>query len=185
MVTKQIAAIFIILGGVFYIFGSLAGGALAAFSFGMLSGLGYMSGGGAASASLALLGFGILMGVFIIIGGIMINSDSSTTRKGGGALAIVAMIIGAIPTLAGLGIGFIFTLVGSVIGLTFKGGPDIVVAMAPAPASYAPTAPSAPQWSPPAPAGARSDHVNFCFKCGMPLYVGAGFCANCGAPVPL
>lgn len=179
--SKQIGAILTILGGVFYIFGSFIGGALL-FGFGS----GYMPSSAAEEAGAAVAVFGVFTGVLIIVGGALLNSDSSGRRKAGGILAVVMMVLGAIPTLGGLGIGFFFTLIGSVFGLTYKGQPDIVIGMAPMspfqPSMPPPQAPMVPLQAVPSPV--VKGQVKFCIKCGSSLHAGAVFCASCGAEVP-
>ncbi|MGD0396931.1 MAG: zinc ribbon domain-containing protein [Nitrososphaerales archaeon] len=124
---------------------------------------------------LALLILGIFTGALIITGGALLNSDSPGRRKSGGILSIAMMVIGAVFTLGGLLIGFILVLIGSVIGLTYKGEPDVVVGVTP----------MGPAWSAPvgeSPTAQRP--VKFCIKCGSALYEGAVFCGVCGAPIP-
>ena len=181
MVSKQIAAVLTILGGVLYIFGSIVGGILFGSFFGFASALRSVSnpGGGyslanASAATLAILGFGIFTAILIIIGGVLLNSDSGPRRKAGGALAIVMMILGAVPDVGGFFIGFIFVLVGSVIGLTYKeSSPDLIVGMTQTTPSYGSQG-----------ASTSSGTGQFCIKCGKQLYEGAIFCKYCGSPVP-
>ena len=183
MVSKQVGAIFVILGGVFYIFGSFAGAFLSA----ILSGLsyGYSSYYGLSStsplstageAALLVFVFGIFSGILIIVGGALINSESPDRRKSGGILAIAMMVIGAIPAVGGLIIGFLFTLVGSVIGLTYKGAPEIIIGTMPMAAPSVTSGVTEPRVGK---AGTR-----FCIRCGMALHEGATYCGSCGAPVP-
>jgi hypothetical protein len=173
LVSKQIGAIFAILGGVFYIIGSFVGGALL-FGF---SGL-YMSYGAAEEAGVAFAVFGVFAGVLIIVGGALLNADSSGRRKAGGILAVVMMVLGAIPTLGGLGIGFLLALIGSVIGLTYKGQPDFVIGMAP----MSPFQPSMPPQAVSIPVA--KGRIRYCMMCGSPLDAGAVFCGSCGAKIP-
>lgn len=183
MVSKQVGAIFTILGGVFYIFGSFAGAFLSAIMSGFAYGFSSYYGQGSnttlssmGEAALLVLVFGVMSGVLIIVGGTLINSDSADRRKSGGILAIAMMIIGALPAVGGLLIGFLFTLIGSVIGLTYKGAPDIIIGtmpMSPPPAS-----------SSQATSTSGRATTRFCIKCGMALHEGAVYCGACGAPVP-
>ncbi len=189
MVSKQVGAVFTILGGAFYIIGSFLGAiAGAGFLFGFF---GAFSSGGCpypsawpfatcqsvnanslGEAILLILAFGIATGALIITGGALLNSDSPGRRKSGGILAIAMMVLGALPTLGGLVIGFFFTLIGSVLGLTYKElSPDIVV-------GYQPVA--APTTS----AVSRTGPLKFCIKCGSALHEGSSFCGVCGAEVP-
>jgi hypothetical protein len=174
LVSKQVGAVFTILGGAFYIIGALLGtfvfalfGAIASFS--NTSGI---STAGVADAVAAVFLFGVFTGVLIIVGGVLLNSDSSGRRKSGGILAIAMMVIGAAPTLGGLLIGFVFTLVGTVVGLTYKGEPDLIIGMRPMP----------PQASVGGSTSRQS--LNYCIKCGSPLHTGSVYCGVCGAEVP-
>ena len=183
MVSKQIAAVFTILGGVLYIFGSFVGG----FLFGTLFGIASVFGGisnpargyslaNAGAAALAVFAFGIFAAILVIVGGALLNSDQGPRRKAGGILSLVMMVLGAIPDVAGFVIGFIFVLVGSVIGLTYKeNSPDITVGVTQTTPLYSPQAPLTPS---------SASAGQFCIKCGRQLYQGAVFCKYCGAPVP-
>lgn len=116
--------------------------------------------------------FGLFTGALIIVGGTLLNSETAGRRKSGGILAICMMVIGAIPTLGGIGIGFILTLVGGVLGMTYKerfpgtsfrGAPAAVVPSAAQPDS--------------------GPGQKFCVRCGSPHQFGAQFCGNCGTGV--
>lgn len=177
MASKQAGAVLTILGGVFYIIGSLLGAVLTAVFVGMANAFpnGYQGApsvglGSAGAIAVLVFGLGIFSGAMIIVGGALLNSDSSDRRKAGGVLAIAMMIIGAIPTFGGFLIGFILTLIGSVIGLTYKQGPDVVIGTMAMP-------PQGP------PAAAQPGPSRFCPKCGLALQQGAVFCGSCGAPV--
>ena len=117
-----------------------------------------------------VFGLGVVSGGLIIVGGALLNSDSPDRRKSGGILAIVMMIVGAIPTLGGAVIGFFFTLLGGVIGLTYKGEPDIIIGSVPMPPASQPAGSGGP--------------LKFCIKCGLALHAGAVYCGSCGAPIP-
>ena len=178
MVSKQVGAIFTILGGVFYVIGAFVGTVVSAFLFafsGAFSAFGQPSHAGTSGLAtnvLLSLVFGLFTGAMIITGVALINSESAERRKAGGILAITMMVIGALPTLGGLIIGFLFTILGSVIGLTYKGQSDIIIgttSVTPSPAVSV-SAPRGP--------------VKFCEKCGSSLREGALFCGSCGAPVP-
>jgi MFS family permease len=192
LVSKQVSAVLTILGGVFYIIGALVGGiALAGFLFGLFGSFTSITSsissslpastptlnfGALGTGILLIIIFGIFTGAMIIVGGALLNSDSAGRRKSGGILAVAMMILGGLPTLGGLFIGFILTLVGAVLGLTYKeSSPDIMVGYQPAAA--------APEALTPPPA-ATVGALRFCIKCGSPLYEGAAFCGVCGAPVP-
>jgi hypothetical protein len=188
LASKQIAAVLTIIGGVFYLFGSVLGSVITA----LLSSLASLSGGFslvnvsnpselssldiASSAALGVLAFGLFCGILIIVGGALINSDNAGRRKSGGILALAMMFIGGIPDIGGLLIGFFLTLVGGVLGLTYKANePDISVGMMQG--SSAPVA--SPQPSP-----MNRPPGGYCIKCGKQLHEGAVFCKYCGSPVP-
>lgn len=192
MVSKQVGAVLTILGGAFYVIGALVGWVAAAgFFFGLFGSYtsvtsspgpsnlytgpsGGFNFGELGTVLLLLIIFGIFTGTMIIVGGALLNSDSPGRRKSGGILAISMMVLGALPTLGGFGIGFLLTLIGAVLGLTYKeSSPDIVVGYQPA------TAPMPQPSSPP-----RTGSTRFCIKCGQTLPEGAVYCGSCGAPVP-
>ncbi len=181
MVSKQLGSVLAIIGGVFYIIGSLIGGlAIAGFLAGFygvarpgsISPFGTFSLGGFDAAIAIATLFGLFTGVMIIVGGAMLNSDSPGRRKSGGILAISMMVIGAVPTLGGVGFGFILTLIGGVLGLTYKEGL--------APVGYPPAQSTPP--GVPIPAGSPMGQ-KFCTRCGSAIPFGAMFCGNCGAAI--
>jgi len=185
LASKQAAAVLTIIGGVFYLVGSVVGSiitALASDLTSLSSGFNPSNPGASSipsissipnlssSFSLAVLGFGALCGAVIIVGGALINSDNAGWRKGGGILALAAMVIGAVPDVGGLLIGFILILVGGILGLTYKPNePDIRIGIV-----------QAPQAS----STMNSGSGTYCIKCGKQLHEGALFCKYCGSPVP-
>jgi len=189
---KQFAAVLTVIGGIFYLIGAVVASVIIDFvsNLGNLSsGLGTSSSGlssipsissvpgASSSAASEVLAFGAVCAIAIIVSGAFINSNSSGWRKGGGILALLAMLIGAIPDLGGLLIGFILTLVGAVMGLTYKSNePDTRMEMA---GGY-----SAPAYAPLGSSLATSLSGGYCITCGQPLHKGAVFCKNCGSPVP-
>lgn len=183
MVSKQIAAVFTILGGVFYIFGSFLGAVMFGSLFGFASVFGNLSTQGrgvslanAGAAATSIFVFGIFAAILIIVGGALLNSDDGSRRKAGGILAVVMMLLGAIPDVGGLFIGFVFVLVGSVLGLTYKEmSPDVTISIVQQPTAYG---------SQSAQTFAATSGGLFCIKCGKQLYDGAQFCKFCGTPVP-
>jgi len=180
---KQIAAVFTILGGVLYVFGSIVGGFLFGSLLGFASGFGSISnparGFSLANAGAIALGvfvFGIFAAILIIVGGALLNSDQGPRRKAGGILALVTMVLGAVPDIGGFFIGFVFVLVGSVLGLTYKEtSPDLTIGIAQTNPVYGPQGPRT---------SAGTSPGQFCIKCGKQLYEGAVFCKYCGSPVP-
>ncbi len=176
LVSKQIGAILTILGGVFYIFGSLVETFIAGLLLSFFPSPAGVRPGNFTDVVLAALSFGIFSGALIIAGGAMLNSDKPDLRKSGGILAIAMMVLGALPALGGFAVGFVFTLVGSVIGLTYK-PPDMVV-------GYMPVSAPLPAPVPAASPQGQAGPPRFCTKCGTGLHEGALFCGSCGAQIP-
>ena len=181
MVSKLIGSLLTIAGGAFYIVGSLV-----ALLFGSF--VAFLNAGFSYNELLAIIvfGFGAIAGALIIGGGLMLNSELASHRKAGGVLAIVMMLLGAVFTLGGLGIGFILTLAGGVFGLTYnQSRSDIALGYQniSSPAGIQPT-PTSTAPGTAASSASRVGGLNFCIKCGSPLHKGAFFCGYCGAPVP-
>ena len=184
LVSKLTAAILTIAGGFFYaVVGAIIGLAAAYYPGGLANNL---DTGVNLPASLvndviyAVAAFGIISGALIMVGGFLLNSDSKSRRRWGGVLALVMMVLGAIPTVGGLVIGFILTLVGAVLGLSNKSEPPAT--------SYAhPATPQPPQTTQAAQAPdytAFPGRTNYCSSCGARLRDGSIFCSSCGARVP-
>jgi len=130
LVGKQIAAILTILGGVFYVFGSYFSPDIFFEFFGVV---GYSPADVVATAALVygFFAYGLFTAVLIIVGGAFLNSDRASRRKAGGKLALVMLVLRAIPDVAGLFIGFILALLGAGIGLDFKeNSPDTTTGVA-------------------------------------------------------
>lgn len=117
------AAILASVGGVMYIIGGFAAGALIAGLAGFdagLSGNQQIARQGVSDANF-LLAFGFAVGILMIIFSVvMIRSSNSKMRKIGGILVIVLSLLGAINTFGGLIIGIILAIVGGVGALTAK-----------------------------------------------------------------
>jgi len=186
-------------GGVFYVIG----GALVASLASALSGLGNLgdifgnygglltpttttsvSTSGLNDIVYAVGGFGIVAGVLIIAGGFLMGSEQPNRRKAGGIMAVVMMVLGALPALGGLLIGFILTAIGGYMGLTYKAArSNFTVGLGPVGSvTLGPQSTSHPSAGAPAEAGAGP--LNYCIKCGSRLRDGAVFCGACGARVP-
>jgi hypothetical protein len=125
LVSKVIGAILTIVGGVLYVLGSFLGTAMFGGFFAALLRISSARGGtvstsGLTTALTLLLALGITAGGLIILGGILLNSDRSQWRKVGGILAIGMALIGFIPSLGGFALGFCITLMGAILGLTYK-----------------------------------------------------------------
>jgi hypothetical protein len=186
-------------GGVFYVIGgalvfSLAG---ALSSLGNLDGLFGNYGGlvtptttpGLSTSGLndvvyAVGGFGILAGVLMIVGGVLMGAEQPNRRKAGSILAIVMLVLGALPALGGLLIGFILAAIGCYMGLTYKASrSNFTMGFGPVGSvTLGPQSPSNPSAGAPSEAGRGP--LNYCIKCGSRLRDGAVFCGACGARVP-
>jgi len=185
MANKNVGMVLTITGGVFYVVGAYVG----AFSlFGILVGITAFSSAKASNSTFStsvplpaslgqlwtllviVIAFGMSTGAMMVVGGVLLGSDSKGRRNSGGILAAAMMVIGALPTLGGIGIGFVLALLGVILGLTYEGnGPDVVKGVQPVPPPQAALTGRAQ-------AAARS-----CVKCGSPLRDGANFCVACGA----
>ncbi|MDA4121777.1 MAG: zinc ribbon domain-containing protein [Thaumarchaeota archaeon] len=184
MASKLTAALLTIVGGFFY---AAVGGLIALATAYIPGGLANnLDLGVNVSASFlndviyALASFGIISGALIMVGGFLLNSDSKSRRRWGGMLALIMMVLGAIPTLGGFVIGFILTLVGAILGLSSKSE------------SAATSSPYLATAKPPQTAQAAQDpdytafpgRTNYCSSCGARLRDGSIFCSSCGAKVP-
>ncbi len=148
----------------------------AAFVLSLLAGIFYLIAGiaVAAIASIALLipfagGFifavgliGLVSGILMIFGASMMNSEDKGRVRSGSILVLVFLLVGAIFTLGGIGIGFILGLIGSILGLTWNPTP-------PPPVPQAATAPVQ-----------ASAGTKFCPNCGTEVSMTAAFCPKCG-----
>jgi len=143
-------------------------------------GLGGLGTGGIDLNGLAniLLAVGVVTGALIIFGGYLFQSQEPNRRKAGGILAAVMLILGSLPTLGGLLIGFILTAIGCYMGLTYKAArSNLTIGLGPVGSVTL-----GPQTS--APTGSGAGPLNYCIKCGSRVRDGAVFCGACGARVP-
>jgi len=173
LVSKQVASILTILGGVFYIIGSFFGSVIFAGVFGIVTAFSRTGTvGGFIPTVIMFLIWGSISGATIVVGGALLNSELPLRRKIGGIIAIIAMVVGVIPSLAGFAVGFILTLIGTVVGLTYKeGNPDVVIGMKQIdPYTASPRRPL--------------NKSRYCIKCGAILNESAEFCGACGTEVP-
>ena len=109
-VLSLLAAIFIIIGGLFYVVVfSWIGGALDLFGMG---GWGY---------SFVIIGvLGMVWGILTLIGAVMINSGEPGKVKTGAILVLIFSIISWFGAAGGFFIGFLLGLIGAILGLTWK-----------------------------------------------------------------
>lgn len=112
MVLSIIGGIFVILGGAFIAFvGSLF------FSLPM-STTG-TSATGIASAVVVVGVIGIIMGLIMIVGGVMINSNPQSHTMWG-VIILILSILSWITAAGGIFIGFLLGLIGGILAITFK-----------------------------------------------------------------
>jgi len=97
--TKKVAAVLTIIGGVFYVIGGLLG-----FG-GLLAGI---------------LRIGLVAGPIIMVGGVLVNSKVRKVRVAGSVLAIAGIIFAGVYGCGGLIAGLVLTFAGSISGLRYK-----------------------------------------------------------------
>lgn len=209
MATNGTASILTIVGGIFYVIGgavvalivgslsSLSGG-LGGFGFNTCSilaqvgsscgssstssgSIGALGGSGIDSLGYAVAGFGILVGILIVVGGFLFRSELPGRRKIGGIVVVVMMLIGGIATLGGLLIGFILVAIGAYLGLTYKAkSSGMTFGLGPI-GSVTLGSNSGPNSQRAISTG--TGPTNYCIKCGSQLRPGAIFCQACGERV--
>ncbi len=129
-------------------------------------------------------GFGILAGILMIFGGYLLQMEKPGRRKAGGILAAVMLLLGALPALGGLFIGFILGAIGCYLGLTYKAArSNFTVGLGPV-GSVTLGPSSIPGHTADAPSEAGNGPLNYCIKCGTRLRDGSVFCGACGARIP-
>jgi len=99
LITKKLAAVLMMVGGVFYIIGGALG-------FGDL----FMN----------ILRIGLVAGPIIIVGGIFVDSNNRKLRVAGSVLAIFGIIFAGVYGCGGLIAGLVLTLTGSISGLRYN-----------------------------------------------------------------
>ena len=111
-VLSLIGGIFILLGGIYgAIIGIIGGAAMSVIpGFEWLSGL------------IIMLGIlGLIFGIIVILGAVMINSGERGKVRTGSILVLIFSILSLfVGGTGGFVIGFILSLVGSILGLTWK-----------------------------------------------------------------
>ena len=109
-VLSLLAAIFIIIGGLFYVvlFSWLG----STMDFIGMGGWGY---------SFVIIGvLGLVWGILTLIGAVMINSGEPSKVKTGAILVLIFSIISWFGAAGGFFIGFLLGLIGAILGLTWK-----------------------------------------------------------------
>ncbi|MDA4125466.1 MAG: hypothetical protein OK438_08515 [Thaumarchaeota archaeon] len=136
MAEKPTAAFVLsLIGGIIYLIVGLiiAGASAVAGSYAGMAGF-----PGVGLAVAAVGGIGLVSGIIMVIGSIMMNNSDKSRVKTGSILVLVFTIIGAIFTVGGFFLGFILALIGSILGLTWK-GPTTMSTSAPMPSTAPPS----------------------------------------------
>jgi len=165
MVLSILGGIFVILGGLFLAF---VGSIISTFNF-TGTGTGTTPGSGVGSGVLVLGIVGCIMGLIMIVGGIMINSNPSSHTMWG-VIILILSIVSWITSIGGFFIGFILGLIGGILAITFK------------PTTMAPPYMGAMTGGMPA-QGMSSPTQNMirCNSCGAMSPMGTTKCPSCGA----
>jgi len=111
-VLSLIGGILILLGGIFGAIIGIIGGA----AMSIVPGFGWLSG-----LIIALGILGLIFGIIVILGAVMINSGERGKVRTGSILVLIFSILSLfVGGTGGFIIGFILSLVGSILGLTWK-----------------------------------------------------------------
>ena len=111
-VLSLIGGILILLGGIFGAIIGIIGGA----AMSIVPGFGWLSG-----LIIALGILGLIFGIIVILGAIMINSGERGKVRTGSILVLIFSILSLfVGGTGGFIIGFILSLIGSILGLTWK-----------------------------------------------------------------
>jgi len=106
-----VGAIFIILGGIFYM-------ALFSIIGGFISIIPGLEGLGGFFIVFGLMG--LIWGILVLVGAVMMNSGDPGKVKTGSILVLIFSIISWFGAAGGFLIGFILGLIGAILGLTWK-----------------------------------------------------------------
>jgi len=74
---------------------------------------------------------GALCGVVMVVGSLLMNSETRSRVRTGAVLVLVFAIVGALFTAGGFFFGFILALVGSILGIIWKGSEPMQMSPAP------------------------------------------------------
>ena len=111
-VLSLIGGILILLGGIFGAIIGIIGGA----AMSIIPGFGWLSG-----LIIALGILGLIFGIIVILGAVMINSGERGKVRTGSILVLIFSILSLfVGGTGGFIIGFILSLIGSILGLTWK-----------------------------------------------------------------
>ena len=111
-VLSLIGGILILLGGIFGAIIGIIGGA----AMSIVPGFGWLSG-----LIIALGILGLIFGIIVILGAVMINSGERGKVRTGSILVLIFSILSLfVGGTGGFIIGFILSLIGSILGLTWK-----------------------------------------------------------------
>lgn len=111
-VLSLIGGILILLGGIYGAIIGIIGGA----AISIVPGFGWLSG-----LIIALGILGLIFGIIVILGAVMINSGERGKVRTGSILVLIFSILSLfVGGTGGFIIGFILSLIGSILGLTWK-----------------------------------------------------------------
>ena len=162
------AMVLSIIGGIFV----LLGGATLAFVGSIISTLNFTgtgtTGTGVGSGFLLIGIIGVIIGLIMIVGGIMINSNPQSHTMWG-VIILILSIVSWVTSIGGFFIGFLLGLIGGILAITFK-----PTSMAP-PYMGAMTGGIPPQ----GPTQAAPNMVR-CNSCGAMSPMGTTKCPSCG-----
>ncbi|MDA4126068.1 MAG: zinc ribbon domain-containing protein [Thaumarchaeota archaeon] len=145
-----------LIGGIItLILGSIAGAGFAAGLFG----LGTASLSVAIGAAIIFLVVGLICGILIIVGAVLQYSEDKSRVRTGSIVVLVFTLVGIPFTFFGLIIGGIMSIIGAVLGFTWK--PSTMV-------------------MPPA----QPTITRICPNCGRVVAEDTKFCPNCGKSLP-
>jgi len=108
-VLSLLGAIFIIIGGLIYaVVFSIIGSVFDLFGFGGLGGI------------ITIMGvLGIVWGILVLVGALMMNSEDKGKVRTGSILVLIFSILSWFGAAGGIFIGFLLSLIGSILGLTW------------------------------------------------------------------
>ena len=159
MASKAAAMVLCVVGGLFYMLGGFAGGTL------IMIYETFLRYGISASAldnqdffwilELSIV-IGVITGSMIIVGGVMMNSNLAERRRLGLRIAVIGTVAGLVNTLGGAVLGALLSLIGCILGTTYKEprpmGSAAIPSLSPASpppvaAAFSPPRPSPEMWA--------------------------------------
>jgi len=115
------AAILIIIGGVFYIIGGFVAAVITGWLGELAAGIGVSGVSREVEETVVtVISTGFISGGGIIVGALLVWTGSRRKVLAGGATALIFSLIGIVNTIGGIVVGFVLTLVGSILAFTWK-----------------------------------------------------------------